>query len=143
MLLPWSVYVTTPGIAKAQHAGGNLAALEVPSKVLLCPEVVSEPQGDDFGEAWRLATVNRVDLNVLVDYAWPRFLGRCSQFVAALGDDQAACDLLGALREESVAAPGGLYASALPDPPAAAQVLGSCAPAAAVKHICDTFDVAG
>ena len=69
--------------------------------------------------------MNRVDLNVLVDYAWPRFLGRCSQFVAALGDDQAACDLLACPEaKSSVALPQeDCYASALPDPPAAAQVL--------------------
>ena len=76
-------------------------------------------QADAFGEAWRLATVNRVDLNVLVDYAWPRFLEHGSQFVAAVGDDQAICDLLAALKEGSVTAAGGLYARALPNPPAA------------------------
>lgn len=81
-------------------------------------------QEDDFAAAWRLATANRVDLNLLVDYAWPRFLGCAARFVAALGDDQAVCDLLAALREGSVAAPGGLYASVLPaPPPRAAEVL--------------------
>ena len=76
-------------------------------------------QDNEFGEAWRLATTNRVDLNVLVDYAWPRFLQRCGDFISAVGDDQAICDLLAALKPGSVTAPGGLYASALPDPPAA------------------------
>ena len=80
---------------------------------------VTNMQADAFGEAWRLATVNRVDLNVLVDYAWPRFLEHGVQFVAAVGDDQAVCDLLAALKEGSVTAAGGLYAQALPDPPAA------------------------
>ena len=80
---------------------------------------ISKMQADAFGEAWRLATVNRVDLNVLVDYAWPRFLEHGAQFVAAVGDDQAVCDLLAALKEGSVTAAGGLYAQALPDPPAA------------------------
>ena len=80
---------------------------------------VTNMQADAFGEAWRLATVNRVDLNVLVDYAWPRFLEHGAQFVAAVGDDQAVCDLLAALKEGSVTAAGGLYARALPDPPAA------------------------
>ena len=75
-------------------------------------------QENDFGDAWRLATVNRVDLNVLVDYAWPRFLEHGRDFVAAVGDDQAVCDLLAALKDGSVTAPGGLYARALPDPPA-------------------------
>lgn len=73
-------------------------------------------QEDDYLQAWQLATVNRVDLNVIVDYAWPRFLQHSRKFVEAVGDDQAVCDLLSALRSDSVTAPGGLYASALPDP---------------------------
>lgn len=64
-----------------------------------------------------MATTNRVDLNLLVDYAWPRFLGHAEAFVRAIGDDLALCDVLAALRPGSVAAPGGLYASALPGPP--------------------------
>ncbi len=60
--------------------------------------------------------MNRVDLNVMVDYAWPRFLDHAADFVRAVVDDQAVCDLLAALRPDSVAAPGGLYASALPRP---------------------------
>ena len=59
-----------------------------------------------------------MDLNVLVDYAWPRFLEHGREFVAAVGDDQAVCDLLAALKEGSVTASGGRYARALPDPPA-------------------------
>ena len=39
--------------------------------------------------AWRLATENRLDLNVLVDYAWPAFLADAPGFVRALDDDQA------------------------------------------------------
>ncbi|KAK9834184.1 hypothetical protein WJX81_006434 [Elliptochloris bilobata] len=54
------------------------------------------------------ARLNRLDLNVLVDHAWPAFLGAAREFVAALGDDQALCDLLAALRPGSVTAPGGL-----------------------------------
>lgn len=33
-------------------------------------------------EAWDLATVNRLDLNVLADYCWPRFLAQADAFVA-------------------------------------------------------------
>ncbi len=73
-------------------------------------------QEDDYAAAWRLAVVNRVDLNLIVDYAWPRFLAHASDFVQAVVDDQAVCDLLAALRLDSVAAPGGSYASALPHP---------------------------
>lgn len=33
-------------------------------------------------EAWDLATVNRLDLNVLADYRWPRFRAQANAFVA-------------------------------------------------------------
>jgi hypothetical protein len=55
---------------------------------------------------------------VIVDYAWPRFLCHGRDFIEAVADDQAVCDLLSALRSDSVCAPGGLYASAMPHPDA-------------------------
>ncbi|CAK0773220.1 hypothetical protein CVIRNUC_004042 [Coccomyxa viridis] len=100
-----------------QMPRGNLEV--VSPRALVLAAIADALLADAFGEAWRLATVNRVDLNVLVDYAWPRFLEHGAQFVAAVGDDQAVCDLLAALKEGSVTAAGGLYAQALPDPPAA------------------------
>lgn len=84
------------------------------------------PQEDDYAAAWRLATVNRVDLNLIVDYAWPRFLSHARDFVAAVVDDQAVCDLLAALRPDSVAAPGGSYVTALPSPPSPSTVSLPC-----------------
>ncbi len=36
-------------------------------------------------EAWDLATVNRLDLNVLADYRWPCFLGQADAFVEQVG----------------------------------------------------------
>lgn len=35
--------------------------------------------------AWQLATVNRLDLNVLVDFRWPRFLGQAALLVEQVG----------------------------------------------------------
>jgi elongator complex protein 1 len=43
-----------------------------------------------------------VDLNLMVDYCWPRFLSRAEQFVAAVPDASELCDLLLALRPGSV-----------------------------------------
>ena len=51
--------------------------------------------------AWLCAVANRLDANLVVDYAWPRFLERAGEFVEALGDDAALADLLCALRPES------------------------------------------
>lgn len=44
-------------------------------------------------EAWALATVNRLDLNVLPDYRWPRLLAQADAFVA-----QARCCVGGVCR---------------------------------------------
>ena len=51
--------------------------------------------------AWLCAVANRLDVNLVVDYAWPRFLERAGEFVEALGDDAALADLLCALKPES------------------------------------------
>lgn len=34
-----------------------------------------------YSKAWRLATANRVDVNILVDYRWPAFLSQAPAFV--------------------------------------------------------------
>lgn len=36
----------------------------------------------EYSHAWELAAVNRLDLNILVDYRWPAFLQRAGEFVA-------------------------------------------------------------
>lgn len=46
------------------------------------------PQARNYAAAWRLATDNRLNLNVLVDYAWPAFLSHAGAFVRAVNDDQ-------------------------------------------------------
>ena len=68
----------------------------------------------DFESAWQLATAHRVDLNLLVDYGWPRFLQTAADFVRQVPDDQDLMDLLSALRGDSVLAEGGLYAGLPP-----------------------------
>ena len=73
-------------------------------------------QAHDYREAWRLATVNRLDLNAIVDYRWPRFLQHASTFVAAVADDQPISDLLAALKVGNICAVGGLYQHAMRPP---------------------------
>lgn len=53
----------------------------------------------------------RVDLNLLVDYAWPRFLSAAPSFVAAVPSASDLGDLLLALSPSSTLAAGGLYAN--------------------------------
>jgi len=38
-------------------------------------------QAHEYGEAFELTSNNRVDLNVIVDYAWPQFLTHAGDFV--------------------------------------------------------------
>ncbi len=38
-------------------------------------------QAHEYGEAFELTSNNRVDLNVMVDYAWPEFLSHADDFV--------------------------------------------------------------
>ena len=101
--------------AVLQMPRGNLEAVR--PRALVLPALVGALDAGSYGLAWRLAAENRLDLNVLVDHAWPAFLARAPAFVAAVGDDQALGDLLAALRPGSVAAPGGLYAALLPAAP--------------------------
>lgn len=52
-----------------------------------------------------------MDLNLLVDYAWPRFTQAADAFVAAVPTASDLGDLLLALRSSSTLQPGGTYAS--------------------------------
>jgi len=56
-----------------------------------------------------VAIASRVDLNCLVDFGWPSFLGAAGAFVESVASDSDIADLLAALRPGSVVAPGGLY----------------------------------
>ena len=64
----------------------------------------------DWRRALALASTHRIDLNLIVDYAWPAFVERASDFVAAAGDDGAVCELLGALAPVSTLAHGAAHA---------------------------------
>ena len=144
---------------------GNLEAVR--PRALVLPAVAAALDGGDYASAWALCAANRLDLNLLVDYHWPRFLQSAREFVRQVrvggGGGAPACggarggtvaqhggaprgtdcfatclparprprsmrnptrvqvpadadvaDLLAALSEGSTAAPGGLYAAALP-----------------------------
>ncbi len=84
-------------------------------------------QARNYRAAWALAAANRVDLNALVDFAWPTILSDANAFVAAAPGSSDLCDLLAALIPSSVTAPGGLYAEM--ELSAAASQVGTAAPA--------------
>jgi len=67
-------------------------------------------QARNYSIAWQLAAANRVDLNALVDFAYPAVLDDVEAFVAAAPSTSDLCDLLAALSPASVTRQGGLYA---------------------------------
>ncbi|KAL4420046.1 hypothetical protein ABPG77_007485 [Micractinium sp. CCAP 211/92] len=107
-----------PGNVEAilQMPRGNLEAVR--PRALVLPAVAAALDAGEFAAAWELATTNRLDLNVLVDYRWPRFLDQAAAFVEQVSGDPDIADLLSALEEGSTTAAGGLYAAALLPSPA-------------------------
>ncbi|KXZ43844.1 hypothetical protein GPECTOR_79g123 [Gonium pectorale] len=100
---------TTPVVL--QMPRGNLEG--VAPRGLVLAALLGALRAGQYGEAWRLAAVQRVDLNLLVDYQWPAFLSATAAFTAAVRRPADLCDLLFALRPGSVLAEGGAYAGAL------------------------------
>lgn len=93
-----------------QMPRGNLEA--VAPRPLVLALLGAALSRHDYHRAWTLATSQRVDLNLIVDYAWPSFLDHAGEFLGALGKTagEDACELMLALRPGSVLAPGGPYA---------------------------------
>lgn len=94
-----------------QAPRGNLETAR--PRALVLPAVAAALDDGDFALAWRLATVDRLDLNVLADYKWPRFLGQADAFVDAIGSDVDIADFVAGLSPGNVTTTGGLYAAAL------------------------------
>jgi elongator complex protein 1 len=94
-----------------QAPRGNLETAR--PRALVLPSVAAALDQGDYASAWRLATVDRLDLNVLADFKWPRFLGQAVDFVKAVGSDVDIADFVAGLAPGSVTGAGGLYADAL------------------------------
>lgn len=99
-----------PDAAQAvlQMPRGNLEA--VAPRVLVLAHIADRLQEGDYAAAWESAITSRVDLNCLVDFAWPAFLSAAGAFVAAVANDSDIADLIAALKPGSVVAADGLYA---------------------------------
>ena len=94
-----------------QAPRGNLETAR--PRALVIPAVAAALDVGDFALAWRLASVDRLDLNILADYKWPRFLDQAGAFVEALQSDVDVADFVAGLTPESVTGSGGLYAAVL------------------------------
>ncbi|KAG2445393.1 hypothetical protein HXX76_000015 [Chlamydomonas incerta] len=99
-----------------QMPRGNLEGIS--PRALVLAALAAALTRRDFAEAWRLAALQRVDLNLLVDWGaggWRAFAApaAAAEFVAAVPRPADLCDLLFALRPGSVLEEGGAYAGAL------------------------------
>jgi len=94
-----------------QAPRGNLETAR--PRALVLPAVASALDEKDYASAWRLATVDRLDLNVLADFKWPRFLGQAVDLVNAVKSDVDIAEFVAGLAPGSVTGAGGLYADAL------------------------------
>ncbi|KAA6419594.1 MAG: elongator complex 1-like [Trebouxia sp. A1-2] len=116
-----NLYTAMHAAMRPQGAQGardvTIRAVEQGARLLAAP-----PLGvHEYGEAFELTSNNRVDLNVIVDYAWPQFLVHATDFVREVEYDQDIVDLLTSLKKESVTSEGGMYAAAMPPPPSTPQ----------------------
>lgn len=92
-----------------QMQRGNLEGFN--PRLLTLAAICDALHSQYYTKAWNLTVINRVDLNLIVDYAWPRFLHHVDEFVAAVQDPSDLCDLFFALQPGSVLQPGGMYGS--------------------------------
>jgi elongator complex protein 1 len=92
-----------------QMQRGNLEG--VSPRLLVLAAICDSLEQQQYARAWQLAITHRVDLNLLVDYAWPCIVHNMKEFVAAVCDPSDLCDLLFALQPGSVLQQGGVYVS--------------------------------
>jgi elongator complex protein 1 len=88
---------------------GNLEG--VSPRLLVLAAICDALEQQQYARAWQLAVTHRVDLNLLVDYAWPRIVQNAEQFVAAVRDPSDLCHLLFAMQPGSVLQQGAVYGS--------------------------------
>ena len=90
-----------------QMPRGNLET--VAPKALVLPATACALRAGRYGDAYALAARQRVDLNLIVDYGWPNFLHAADAFVRDVNSADAVMELLEALDDGDVTAPGGVY----------------------------------
>ena len=97
-----------------QAPRGNLEIIR--PRALVLPAVVQALDKGSYAKAWNLATINRLDLNILADYQWPSIVTNISVFMKSIGSDTEMAGFLQALTPQSVLGKGGLYSSVIDCP---------------------------
>lgn len=95
-----------------QAPRGNLETVR--PRALVLPAVAALLDESDYKGSWKMATVNRLDLNILVDYRWPRFLYHAADFLLAVGSDMEVATFIASLNENSCVDVGGAYHNLVP-----------------------------
>lgn len=91
-----------------QAPRGNLEVVRPRALVLYA--VSNALDKDDISTAWFLSTVNRLDLNIMIDYRWPRALQYADRILEAIGSDIDAADFLCTLKPDNVCRGNSMYA---------------------------------
>ena len=95
-----------------QMPRGNLET--VAPRFLVLPAVARALDERRFAAAAAVATRHRVDLNLIVDRGWPRFLRHADAFVRDVDDPDVVAELLESLDAGDCTAPGKPYARLAP-----------------------------
>jgi hypothetical protein len=94
-----------------QMPRGNLEGVHV--RALTLASVTERMLAHQYHDAMEEAALHRVDLNVLVDFQWPKFVDNVGEFVKQVKADSI-CDLVSALRPENCLSQGHIYGCDLP-----------------------------
>jgi len=94
-----------------QAPRGNLEIIR--PRALVLPAIASALDAGNYRKAWSLATVNRLDLNILADYQWPLILDKVGSFMESIGSDSEVAGFLQALQPSNILAKDGQYSSVL------------------------------
>lgn len=79
----WCCAAATPPVSACLHPPALLLTTSTPNTA---PAPAPHPRPHpSHAAAWELACTNRLDLNVLPDYRWPRFLSQAAAFVEQVG----------------------------------------------------------
>ena len=91
-----------------QMPRGNLET--VAPRFLVLPAVAAAIDSNNFATAAKISARHRVDFNLIIDRAWPRFLSKAYEFVKDVDDPDVVAEVLECLDSGDVTAAGKPYA---------------------------------